>query len=138
MSDYIDTREGWREGRADKAIYPYLVQFNSEGIGRYWVREEPVPPLPTEPYTVIYTTGAKGYSDWALVRRVSEDWAELAKGSVFTDEQLLRCITGFEVLSEPRAVTAKTVIDYIRMDENVYDIDEEALTRASREFGVES
>jgi hypothetical protein len=55
VSDYIDTREGWREVELpyDKAELRgrevLRLQSNGDALTiKLWVREVPVPPLPTE------------------------------------------------------------------------------------------
>jgi hypothetical protein len=62
MADHIDTRDGWREVRADEdESIGCLVEYdNSRHIIRKWVREVPVPvpALPTEQFSVIRVASA--------------------------------------------------------------------------------
>ena len=51
MSDHIDTSDGWREVPIDGMDPWDLIEYDDSGdMKRAWVRvrEEPVPPLPTE------------------------------------------------------------------------------------------
>jgi hypothetical protein len=117
------------------AVYE-LAQYGDDGqlVGA-WVREAP---LPTEPYTFILVTWKDG--GHSVLTLVDGEWcanANITKGH--TPHQLAKQITGFEVLSEPRAVTAKAVLDRLfeAMQGNGM-VPGRALTEASREFGVES
>lgn len=139
MSDF-QPGEGWREidvntrhtGKDMIAFYPRGEQEN-----RAWVREDPVPPLPTAPYTVIrpnfkdqeLTTG------WPEAMLLGSDGNWRASGWFRTAPNLAREITGFEVLAEPLAVTAKAVLDRIASEPWAREVD---LSKWRSEFGVES
>jgi hypothetical protein len=153
MSDYIDTRKGWRE--VDKnASFPQggLIEFGTNGnVRRQWVREEPGPPLPTEPYTVIDADlGAEG-DRYVLVRMADGERVHAATGYVIGSDR----ITGFEVLAEPhtpewvkalvqhqvedaRRKTAKAVLDRVRGIVGVPFGSKGWYEQVAREFGVES
>lgn len=131
----FDPGPGWREVTDSEYRHslgqPRLLSTDgSQGQGtRYWVREAPVPPLPTAPYTVIRVTWKDTGDQERLVLSDSGTWW----GPLMADG-LRERITSFEVLSEPRAVTAKAVIDRVSEmwtgDERIWDV--------AREFGVES
>lgn len=121
MSDYIDTRQGWTEVSHSEAGEEYVV-YTDGSRDRYWVREEPVvplPPLPTAAYTVIRVT-------WVPMHRALNDLFMLLPEKYMNDSQwrgaagsskqawLIERISGFEVLSEPRAVVTKAVLGRVR------------------------
>ena len=141
MSDF-NPGEGWREVRYGAELSGHEhITWDSTGLAdstaRIWVREEPVPPLPTEPYTVIRVT----WKD-EVTRQLLEDdlmldidgmyW--LDAGDEIAPEALTKRIAGFEVLSEPRAVTAKAVLDRIASEPWAREVD---LTKWRCEFGVQ-
>jgi hypothetical protein len=92
-----------------------------------------VPPLPEEPYTVIRAQ-IQGGGTLAFI--CYEDGWHYLHGARASDRELSE-ITGFEVLSESRAVTAKAVLLGVVLRGITTDDDAE-LVALSREFGVES
>lgn len=149
MSDF-DPGPGWRElppdGQMDETLdgrdLLSMGIYGGGSIHRWWARESPVPPLPTEPYTVIrvtwrdpeYLTGSHIYtlsSDryWCPQNRHAE--AERPDG-------LAALITGWEPLAEPRKVTAEAVLDRLpHLDATGAQLAEWA-ENIAREFGGES
>jgi hypothetical protein len=111
MSDF-NPGPGWRQ--VDKFPgydHEHVAAVTPQGKSLYWVREPPVPPLPTAPYTVIRAWW--GTDTWSALT-LAEDGAWLsARGNAYNDDELAQMVR-FEVLSEPRAVTAKAVLDAIR------------------------
>jgi hypothetical protein len=121
MSQHIDTREGWREinVRGEEAsIYAVyqLAEYDKEtgNLKRAWVRESPVPPLPTEPYTVVRVTRCD--EEPTLVGAVlhldpkDDRYPWVGEGDAWPADT----IQGFEVLSEPRTVTAMAMSTWFR------------------------
>lgn len=127
MSDYIEPGEGWREADHDDDMLGDKVEARINGLTRTWVREQP---LPTTPYTVIEPHWKPGQGPvmpkvirFAMTLHEDGHWRGM--GWFRTTESLQKQITGFELLSEPRALadgkyaekirreTAKEVIDYI-------------------------
>jgi hypothetical protein len=144
MSDYIDTREGFKEVDPESVGRHDLLMVDPETgrIARAWVREQPAPPLPEIPYTVIRVMWADPEDDsndvFALQRTL---WvsADCSIDAV----QLRLTITNFEVLSEPRAVTAKAVLGRLlsRFEAEGMPFGAngvEAIELTGRDFGVES
>lgn len=162
MSDF-NPGPGWREVDRDDWYNASqetlaLEKGKHDPAAKYWVHEQPVPPLPTEPYTVIRVTWDPGHEgDWpsVLALGVDREWAwSTVGGTGFIDvHDLPKWITGFEVLAAPRHIfdvdcigrleqvkrdTARTVLDRLPTvwahNGDVYD------TRAvlAREFEVES
>jgi len=104
----FDPGEGWREVRSTDALQgrDQLVLYPNGGRTadrRYWVREDLMPPLPTVPYTVIRVTWKDGQpaKEYALIG---------GRWGVMRPDELAEQMAGFEVLSEPRAVTAKALL----------------------------
>ncbi len=94
--------EGWREVTFDKAVRPYVASYPDEKTGRYWVREEPVPPLPTEPWTVIrvnWKHQVDGSPDVLMLLDYMSAWAY--NMTRIKPEHLAERITGFKVLAAP-------------------------------------
>ena len=145
MTDF-DPGEGWRRVTAFTGHTGERIQWWSGTEWHNWIREEPVPPLPTEPYTVIrcsYPT-----SESVRVRLPNGTW----NGQ--SDDYVRAELTGFEVLAEPRDVnderyvkgydaarreTAKAVLDRILPYVDAYYIsgDGNPIDEIAREFGVE-
>lgn len=116
--------------------------------------EDPVPPLPTEPYTVIGVTWdpkQTGYAGHVLVKLPPDAYHEWSFGGDDGDgygsaESLQREIVGFEVLAEPRAVRANEVAKAVLgrlltklADGRIRAVGlHEAIDETGREFGVES
>lgn len=123
---------GWREV-SGTAQTPDLVQYMDGLPIRLWVRESPVPPLPTEPYTVIRPEWKNGPLDSDKLWVLDEEGLWGAAG--WDPSVLADCITGFVVLAEPRAVTAKAVIDRAR-EHFLYDDARRYLSNLATEFGV--
>ena len=112
MSDHIDTRDGtWREVPPEShnliGVRDALARFEPGKPGRWWVKEEPMPPLPTEARTSIKVTYTLVQQDYR--ERTREDWVLLDNGLAWmsdaceftTADDLQACITGFEVLAVP-------------------------------------
>lgn len=142
MNDF-DPGEGWMNVQLDPSVplgaaAPGTVAFREDdGSWSYWVR--PDLELPTEPHTVIRVAWAldMGHSDLVLAG-TSHKWVNWISGIGFDPNVLSRRIIGFEVLSEPRAVTAKAVLDRVRSREHEFVKDTRVLDGIAREFGVES
>lgn len=105
MSDF-DTPEGWREvPSADiKPGQRYLRVIDSQlsvrpDRPRYFVREEPVPPLPTERFTVIRVDWRDSQRIGARVLFNINGWYDPVLHEKVCD--LDEKITGFEVLAKP-------------------------------------
>lgn len=88
------------------------------------------PMLPTDPYTLIraHLGGLNG--EW-LMLLVGHVWVEPGDGKVWNVED----IELVEMVSEPRAVTAKAVLDRVRHE---YNDDDAVLRKIARDFGAES
>jgi hypothetical protein len=99
--------------------------------------QEPVPPLPTEPYTVIRVTWEEGLApdNGADVLLLTHWGAWSVNMHRYKPEQLRALITGWEPLAEPRAVTAKAVLRSLESGKGIYS---ERLAFIEREFGVTS
>lgn len=133
----FDPGEGWREVHVEEATCGKRTvrEFDEEGMTEHvWVREVLVPPLPTEPYTVIrahWNDPAFGDVMW-----LAQDgtWRYGNGDRVHTADPA-EGMSGFEVLSEPRAVTAKAVLDRVRQfqERGLVGSDLDAI---AREFGV--
>jgi hypothetical protein len=156
MTDYIDTREGWREATEEdyRDATEWLTAYSkSGGITRRWVREEPVPPLPTEPYTAVRVKRWTGKEHDYLLQPDGK-WLLLdgsGRGHAVADYTLAEDITSWELLAEPRAgavkraeesarrLTAKAVLDRVHELQNGRNGTTDGLLVAiAREFGVES
>lgn len=126
MND-VDPGEGWREvGRDEwRRMNPGRGLLLTEEDGdRYWVREEPVPPLPTEPGYYVDTDGCA----WRLDTEGA--WDDTF-GNPMDEGQVQPPLTRYE----PRAVTAKAVLD--RYEELAPEIgDWGARVQIARDFGV--
>lgn len=114
MSEYIDTRDGWREisGTESSSGQDILVLRIGGRAGRYqnryWVREDPVPPLPTVRNTVIRVScDGPEAGCWFLG---GEFWWQIGSELELSTEDLHERIAGFEVLAEPRAAVAEQVL----------------------------
>lgn len=94
-------------------------------------RKVPVPPLPTAPYTVIRVTWAENGHNGDLTLHSDGLWYGRAMRSY--GPSLLKDITGFEVLSEPRAVTAKAAVEFLT-NETLAPLD--AVDMLAQHFGV--
>ena len=145
MSDTFDPGPGWRKTDGFEADNvksgpdPRVVEFWDGRGWTYWVREVPVPLLPTQPYTVIRVTwddGAETTED--LILSEDDGWVNLANDHPLA----LGPMISFEILSEPRAVTAKAVLlaawDEIRGDDSLGGDVWDAFGGTAREFGVTS
>jgi hypothetical protein len=144
MNDF-DPGKGWVNQQfhsLDDEVPRGTVAFREEdGSWSYWVREAPMPPLPTAPYTVIRVTWRRDFPLPGGVGPTSDrvldsigNWQPITPGGTYRPASLQRDITGFEVLSEPRAVTAKAVLDEVAG----WIETTEAYDEVAREFGVES
>lgn len=106
VTGYIDTREGWRKVNlseyynARKRHETTLVLDDNPGSPTFWVREEPVPPLPTEVGVSIETT-REGTSEKQRWFCSGAHWWLIGSTTVRTATDLAASITGFEVLAEP-------------------------------------
>ena len=112
MSDRIDTRDGsWREVPADTPAEAGRDRLVFDGVDRtrIWVREEPVPPLPTAEGTTIRVTASTDPDlVGALLHLDLSDADYPWHGN--SDAYPARNITGFEVLAEPRAIRANELL----------------------------
>lgn len=155
MSDF-DPGEGWREVERDGFApdVPYLLFAQPGQLNRVWIPEEPVPPLPTEPWTVVLVKWREP-RDGATEASLMWDgytWSAEQVGS-FQVNWLRSRITGFEVLTQPSSVldaageafeaglkrvrreTAKAVLD--RRRELYFEGHEFPDEQIAAEFGVE-
>ncbi len=152
MSDF-DPGEGWREATVDDVNRSKTDALIFDGLARkrYWVREEPVPPLPTENDTTILAAFRLG--DFTRLHLVDGYWHTVIapKEQTWTPDSLAKSITGFEVLAMPparvhelpmrtdeqiRRETAKAVLDRVRQARAELRGDA-TLNRIAREFGVD-
>lgn len=142
MSDF-NPGDGWREVGVDEANAQESIRHATRDSMRYWVREAPVPPLPTEPYTVIRVTWRED-SDYArrrvnpvLIRQPEtayHQWAWSDDGDSFGDDSDVRSkVTGFEVLAEPRPLPLDTDDDF---EERVRRETAKAVLEAVRKIGL--
>lgn len=142
MSDFTPG-EGWREMNADERYEgPRRDQLMWTGTAvgdvRYFVREEPMPPLPTADGTVIDVV----WSDHGRERTynrltlASNRWWPITNGDWHGPHFLVERIRSFEVVSEPRGVTAKAVIARVRERERAFVQDTRVLGEIADEFGV--
>ena len=112
MSDF-NPGEGWRL-TSDYEEYRNAedsIRLDETGAGpRFWVRESPVPPLPTAVNSAIRAYwGSELQTDLWLT-----DFGWVSRlGSVYREADMAQLVR-YKVLSEPRGVTAKAVIEYIR------------------------
>jgi hypothetical protein len=136
MSDF-NPGPGWRD--IGKQQIPEgaesIVHMTGPNQWQAWVREETVPPLPNgEGYYVIQVTESEEPALWGQVLFGEGElgyWAN-SKHTLGPGAARLR-IKAFEVLSEPRAVTAKAVLNRVRD----YTDAAKAARKLEREFGVE-
>ncbi len=100
MSDHIDTRDGWREIHGEMLHEGQdVLVLRTQGdlaSGRFWVREEPVAPLPTEENTLVFARFGENSADEIVL--MSDGWRFL--GDLISDDSR-RHVTGFEVLAVP-------------------------------------
>jgi len=128
--------EGWREITFAEGCEGgrEIISYRHPGPGpssyTYWVREDPVRPLPTEPYTVIRAALPNGTSDVFIRNELG--WYLL--GEMEAPVHPLN-FTAFEVLSEPRAVIAKAVLDRC---EELAGYPVSIVQTVRREFGASS
>jgi hypothetical protein len=138
MSDF-NPGPGWREVDPTETSGREVVSHFPVGAkaGRYWVREAPVPPLPTAPYTVISVTESTDpdLRGQVLTFDGAGYWSN--SGHTLGPASMARRVQAFEVLSEPRATTAKAVLDRISAFELPLAV-EPVLITVRDEFGVES
>jgi hypothetical protein len=145
MSDF-DPGEGWRS--IGKNLIPEGAESIVHATGptewTAWVREDPKPPLPTARYTVILVNW-KDESDTSpvLIRLGSPtrpQWLTDAGEIVGNADWVERHITGFEILSEPRAVTAKALLEEVReyLPLGFDDPSQHQLDLLADEFGVDA
>ena len=126
----FDPGPGWREVIGTQATPAPCVSYSDGQVVRRWVREAPVPPLPTEPYTVIRAALPNGTSDVFIRNELG--WYLL--GEMEAPVHPLN-FTAFEVLSEPRAVIAKAVLDRC---EELAGYPVSIVQTVRREFGASS
>jgi hypothetical protein len=132
MTDHIDTRDGWREvtqEESERFKGPSLI-WDGLTHRRWFVPEEPVPALPETPLPT-----EKRDALWAIYDRytIPNDTQE-ERGLGF-DAFMREVLAALEW--EPRAVTAKAVLDRVRdegilRNANAHDVADEIAT----EFGV--
>lgn len=150
--------EGWREVGRDATAERMLVLHEAGKPTRVWAEDEPVLPLPTEPYTVIRVTWRdREDRSPAEMTFLDGDWINI-HGSAYSSGWLTKIVAGFEVLARPageeavarvedrvRRETAKAVLDYVEQEsmriaaKTPYMTYEPAgVARAREVFGVES
>jgi hypothetical protein len=129
MTDTFDPGPGWKLADAkEQQNGEELVLFDDNGRRkRVWVREVPVPPLPTEPG---YYQAADG-SVYRLDTTDEEPVWDDTFGNPQDDAELHRLLP-FERL-EPRATTAKTVLNRV---EDMNRLSADDLSLLQREFKV--
>ncbi len=110
-----------------------LVQCEPDGGEpiRWWNPSDRRPPLPTEPFTVILVT--PGDDVW--LRTFGGGWAAVGLTNIRGPLDPAR-VTSFEILSEPRAVTAKAVLDRVREERPDLTGTMRVVEELAREFGV--
>jgi len=159
MSDYIDTREGWVRHEIQGATpirdeEHVVMEYQGHQAVAYWLPEVSVPPLPTEPYTVIRAHWKGHDSAFGDVMWLAADgtW-RYGNGDRVHAADLAEGMSGFEVLAEPchahygaedlkRAErdTARAVLERVRQELPLgHDgTSLRYLDEIAREFGVES
>lgn len=130
MSDF-DPGAGWRAWQPGTLLPEEHVVYRRAGFpDRFWVRDVPVPPLPTEPGWYANT---KHFG--ALYLRKDGYWLT-ASGSTVRPENIHDRNL---VLMEPRAVTARAVLDRINQEYPPGSfMDLTGLQSIAREFGGDS
>jgi hypothetical protein len=134
MSDF-NPGPGWRDATSSElpSGVPQIVEYNADGIVvRCWLHEAPVPPLPTAPYTVIRVTWRSTGGVEVLILNERMKWRTL---DGIHAQAIEEDATSFEVLSEPRATTAKAVLDRI-VTGGITTGDDVELRAIGREFRV--
>lgn len=119
----FDPGPGWVRGEdpeivaAESGLEEVLHLVPGKRVERF-VRRARVRPLPTAAYTVIRVTWSPNYGRQKptsiLVKQDEHGW--YGDGYAGTPEVLSKDIVSFEVLSQPRAVTAKAILDRVRLD----------------------
>jgi hypothetical protein len=142
MSNMFPPPEGWREARPGELRgEDYFTVIHTAPGGKEtrisFVRKAPVPPLPIAPYTVIRVTWKPGRDGavketYALSHSLNM-WTNVNTGAQHSPRELFGGTAEWEVLSEPRAVTAKAVLDGVREQVHVSDFDWDVL---QKQFGV--
>lgn len=129
MNDTFDPGPGWRPLADDEILDEHAESLTwGNAYSRLaWTREAPVPPLPTAPYTVIRVPSGQEW--W---RDLRGNWRDLVNGELVS----FLGVTSFEVLSEPRAVTAKAALDRAAMSLEANGAIPD-FRDVAREFGVE-
>lgn len=128
--------EGWREvsGTAEE---PDLVEYDDGLPVRLWVRQQPVPALPTEPgYYVAQTPTYGGPVVVELLNRPVGQWVDAGDRN-YLDAQDVARLGALERL-EKRAETAKVVLEFLTNATTPGHVDAHSLFAARTEFGVES
>lgn len=122
MSDHIDTRDGtWRKATAEEANRSKTDALILDALSHksYWVKEEPVPPLPTDLWTVIRVTWRDETDETHRVLTLDhavDDPQDLAWSGLHP-QALPSLITGFEVLASPeRWLRDRTIREEVRRE----------------------
>lgn len=133
MSSY-NPGPGWRAADQQDDVRDCIAYWDSvTRTWSRWVREALVPALPTSPHTVIR-------AHWGADLRTDLWWTAEGNwvsplGSTY-DEADMAQLVRFEVLSEPRAVTAKALPDRINNELLPLSVQPVLITVAD-EYGVE-
>lgn len=137
--------EGWREvdvnGEEAQYVVYGLAEYDQDtgAIKRAWVREEPVPPLPTVPYTVIRVQQKNEAAPAVLTLADDGYWYLLEPHTVrHSARELSRIVDSFEVLAEPRAVTAKALLAEARAYVFQALAEDISFEHIAKRYGVES
>ncbi|MET0590549.1 MAG: hypothetical protein ABWZ77_05175 [Naasia sp.] len=136
MSDTFDPGPGWREVERVPTSVEDVASARIGGVWHYFAREAPVP-LPTEPG--YYLTTEPDYGGGPVVVELlnspAGQWVDAGDRQYLNADQVRDMLP--LVRLEPRAVTAKAVLD--RFYRAWLDDDDvtEAIDIVQREFGVD-
>lgn len=116
--------DGWRPLAIDEILEGggEVITYSTGADMRSWVREVPVPPLPTAPYTVIRVTYDPAKTQYEFCLWPDYGWWSKDGGRLIEER-----ITGFEVLAEPTPRVAlyeeqqRVVRDVIDAAEEFFD-----------------
>lgn len=142
MSNTFNPGPGWiqvTEGEYISQGTGHGPRLNMEdgGLGRFWVREPPAPPLPTEPG--YYAAQQPSYGETVVVellRMPAGQWVDAGDRN-YLDAAAVAAM-GPLVRLEPRAVTAKAVLDRVREERPDLTGTMRVVELLACEFGVQS
>lgn len=135
MNDTFEPGPGWREiALEERPTYGVLVEWIEKVATRAWVRKAPMPPLPTEDWTVIQGVWRDSILHEQFYLAGGQWWSMPNQGKGYDPRHLADALQSFEVLPEPGAITAKAVLDRVWR----YVGDYEWLDNLRREYGAES